>query len=48
MKGVMTREAYYNQEVAKNIVLMELGGDVTPSRRFQTPWMLSQTVFMTY
>ena len=28
MKGVMTREAYYNQEVAKNIVLMELGGDV--------------------
>lgn len=28
MKGVMTREAYYNQEVAKNIILMELGGDV--------------------
>lgn len=24
----MTREAYYNQEVAKNIILMELGGDV--------------------
>lgn len=28
MKGVMTREAYYNQEVADHIVLMELGGDV--------------------
>lgn len=28
MKSVMVREAYYNQEVHKNILLMELGGDV--------------------
>lgn len=28
MKGVMTREAYYNQQVHKDIILMEVGGDV--------------------
>ncbi len=28
MKGVMTREAYYNQQVAKNIVLIEVGAEV--------------------
>lgn len=28
MKGVLTRAAYYNQEVAPHTVLMELGGDV--------------------
>lgn len=28
MKSVMVREAYYNQEVHKNVLLMELGGDV--------------------
>lgn len=28
MRSVMVREAYYNQEVHKNILLMELGGEV--------------------
>lgn len=28
MRSVMVREAYYNQEVHKNVLLMELGGDV--------------------
>lgn len=28
MKGVMNREAYYNQQVHENVVLMEVGGDV--------------------
>lgn len=28
MKSVMTRQSYYNQEVHKNILLMELGADV--------------------
>lgn len=28
MKGVMTREAYYNQQVAENIVLIEVGAEV--------------------
>lgn len=28
MRSVMVREAYYNQEVHNNILLMELGGDV--------------------
>lgn len=28
MRSVMTREAYYNQEVHENILLMEVGGDV--------------------
>lgn len=28
MKGVMTREAYYNQQVAKGIVLIEVGAEV--------------------
>lgn len=28
MRSVMNREAYYNQEVHKNVVLIELGGDV--------------------
>lgn len=28
MKGVMTREAYYNQQVHKDILLMEVGADV--------------------
>lgn len=28
MRSIMNREAYYNQEVNENIVLMEIGGDV--------------------
>ncbi|MGX8851889.1 stage II sporulation protein P [Amedibacillus sp. YH-ame10] len=28
MRSVMTREAFYNQEVHENVVLMEVGGDV--------------------
>ena len=28
MRNIMVREAYYNQEVSDNIVLMEVGGDI--------------------
>lgn len=30
MRNVMTKEAYYNQNVHQNMVLIELGGDVNP------------------
>lgn len=35
MRSVMTREAYYNQEVTQNTILMEVGGDVNSFEEIQ-------------